>query len=714
MATNGELIFNGTDKLITSTAKLINPPNYNDDKLGEEARQNALLDKIRKRSKQSKNWLDLAKLSRTFLNEKRLPTINDQQEKSQLQRCLDTIQKSIKVTSLQSMIERLETITRQLGLKFMSINQVESSDKNVFISSDMFYVEVNLNLSGYVNDVKIAHSSDAVSCAELIKVLRDADFVEFNKHLNGLIEIYRLSADKSKKSKAYVALNSLEQDLNLLYRLQSSNINEPNNLVHKSPVGILEPRKGGCPMKLTYFISPYDLIDEKRRLSYPLSIEIITEKQLGYSATVCLQNFDKSCYKLQTTPLISTTRKSDGKNMPINAPLTNSNSISLPACFALKLSESLPLSIEIIEKIKQANNGLDVIYDKEISSTSQSLISLLARKMLSKKEFTTKFKSPEDPFYVELPDQSHTYYFNRSVSNIEGYEVTSIPFIHPTSVPQILILLRKQVLFNVLVGSCIRQIYRRDELNTNISSRTDSRPVMFEINASITSINVSFEHPVEESLATIDFDLEELTNIKAKLNDSDSFSTYVSDEHVSLVMQRCFSIPVTMRSVIKKCQDKVALLKEELRKKQAQLMEIRPNNLQSENLNNSSSMFDQQPMLSNDQSERNNLLNNYQQHVSTLANNQKVNYQQSRNYSQQQQLYQQAKSNTMLMTMLSDVPAANSQASLNNKPNSYFIQQQQQQQQQLNTVNNTNNQSTVVQPKVKKQRKSRKNQDFQY
>ena len=36
-----------------------------------------------------------------------------------------------------------------------------------------------------------------------------------------------------------------------------------------------------------------------------------------------------------------------------------------------------------------------------------------------------------------------------------------------------------------------------------------------------------------------------------------------------------------MRSVIKKCQDKVALIKEELQKKQAQLMQVRPNDIYS-------------------------------------------------------------------------------------------------------------------------------------
>ena len=191
MATNGDLILisNGVDKF----AKLKNSNNY---ELNDKIVNNALLDKIRKRSKQTnKTWNDLAKLSRTFLNEKR-SFLNDQHDKTKLQHCLDTIQKSIKITSLQSMIERLETITRQLGLKLMTIDKV--SNQNVFISSEMFYVEVILDSnSGYVNDVKIAHSqSEPLSCAELTKVLRDADFVEFNKHLNGLIAIYKLNADK--------------------------------------------------------------------------------------------------------------------------------------------------------------------------------------------------------------------------------------------------------------------------------------------------------------------------------------------------------------------------------------------------------------------------------------------------------------------------------------------------------------------------------------
>lgn len=203
MGTNGDLLSNGTDKF----SKLIHSGGHVNKSLisvgsayesSDESVTNALLDKIRKRAKQSKTWSDLARLSRTLLYEKRHPLISDQQEKGQLQRCLDTIQKSIKVTSLQSMIERLETITRQVGLKFIVSNQSDKpSFKSAFISSEFFYVEVVFDTnSGSVYDVRIAHSADPLSCPELTKVLRDADFVEFNKHLTGLIEIYKLNADK--------------------------------------------------------------------------------------------------------------------------------------------------------------------------------------------------------------------------------------------------------------------------------------------------------------------------------------------------------------------------------------------------------------------------------------------------------------------------------------------------------------------------------------
>lgn len=82
------------------------------------------------------------------------------------------------------------------------------------------------------------------SCEELVLCLSVGDFADFTAQLEGLTSIYQLNAEKKVKCKAFSALQSLEADLGTLATLQSF-IKEPFNLVHKSPVGILEKRRGG-------------------------------------------------------------------------------------------------------------------------------------------------------------------------------------------------------------------------------------------------------------------------------------------------------------------------------------------------------------------------------------------------------------------------------------------------------------------------------------
>ena len=101
-------------------------------------------------------------------------------------------------------------------------------------------------------------------------------------------------------------------------------------------------------------------------------------------------------------------------------------------------------------------------------------------------------------------------------------------------------------------------------------------PLIFEVTAfSISTINVSFEHPVEESLATAEIDLRDITNVKCKLHDPGSFSSLCSDEHVSKVLQRCFSIPVTMRAILSKCNDNAKVLRESQDKLRTRVLQPR-------------------------------------------------------------------------------------------------------------------------------------------
>ena len=110
------------------------------------------MDKLYSKASTMKSWHDLSKSVKQALLEKR-PIVTDNNDRLLLQRCLDTIQNNIEVKSVQSMVERLDTICRQLKLKFNFTKNYEC-----FVSSDMYYVEIKLDMeSGRVLDCQVAH-----------------------------------------------------------------------------------------------------------------------------------------------------------------------------------------------------------------------------------------------------------------------------------------------------------------------------------------------------------------------------------------------------------------------------------------------------------------------------------------------------------------------------------------------------------------------------
>lgn len=100
----------------------------------------------------------------------------------------------------------------------------------------------------------------------------------------GLCAIYQVSADKKLKAKAFAALSALELDLGSMSKLQVYR-QDIATLVHKSPLGIVMPRIGGLPLTLTYFLSPYDLVNVQSS-TLTMTLEKIFEKNAGLSCTV--------------------------------------------------------------------------------------------------------------------------------------------------------------------------------------------------------------------------------------------------------------------------------------------------------------------------------------------------------------------------------------------------------------------------------------------
>lgn len=125
---------------------------------------------------------------------------------------------------------------------------------------------------------------------------------------------------------------------------------------------------------------------------------------------------------------------------------------------------------------------------------------------------------------------------------MEGVLVGSIPFTHPAHVPKILTYLRQQALFNTLVSSCVRPMAKQDAEHTTI----------FEVSAlSWQCISVSLEHPFEETLATAELDLSDISSLKCKLYGVNVSNTEQTSDIAGKVLQRCLSIPLTMRTLIK-------------------------------------------------------------------------------------------------------------------------------------------------------------------
>ncbi|XP_055854764.1 mediator of RNA polymerase II transcription subunit 1 isoform X2 [Episyrphus balteatus] len=492
-----------------------------------------LMEKIRSHSSQHKTFQELSKSMRLSMLEKRYAL--DAVEKSNLQKCLDSMQHCIKVTSRQGLVERLESLSRQLGLKFME-------DKSgLFISTDMFYLEIILDSNGSLTDVKVHHECkiEQQSCSELVNCLNRGDFADFTVQLDGLTSIYQLNAEPKVKTKAFVALQAMETDLYSLYQAQNF-ANDAKAILTESSVGIALRRRGGHPMRLTYFVSPYDLINLEMKSMIPLTVDLVTSKNLGMSVTVNLEA--SSANKLQILPTVSFT-KEGMTDVPVYSPLTPQNSTLLPATFVLRLNTPLPVCQNLLRTIMPVQTttepggaGATAVVQGESSTMTSSIMKLVIQ-TASENQLQNSSKG----LFVCLPDQTHCYFFTEN-KQMKASIVSSVPFTEPSQVPKILAVLKKHALFYTLLSSCVRPQTKMGDLEST---------TILEVNAiSFSQISVALEHPYEESMATVEFNLNELGLVTCEIYSlSNNYESLAAN--LTLIVQTSMSIPITIRSLLK-------------------------------------------------------------------------------------------------------------------------------------------------------------------
>jgi len=488
------------------------------------------MEKIRSKSDSMRSLVDSSKIVRMGMADRRHSL--DTNDKGVLRACLDTLQTSISVRSVNGMSERLETTARQMGLKFM-VHSTNPNTHNFYISTETFYLEICIDQHGTVLETRIHHQNpqgsmsstpNTVSAPEISDCLSKGDFIMFVEHIKGLMAVYDLpECGNVDKSRAWQALYNLEHDLTLLASGQSW-VTDINQLIHKTGLGMVHNRAGGIPMKLRFFLPPYELLDMEQKTILPMNQSTITDKNLGFCATITLKP-SRDPFLLPLSSLISST----GQDLPI----TQNNAIPLPAHFTLALDKPLPLSSALIRHL------VSVTSIDWLDSKNDSPLLALITKQASDGSLDP---SNNRGLFVTLPDQQHCYFMTETTDLI-GQTVEYIPFRHPNQVPSIVDILRRQALFNTLISSCVRTKSLED-VDTSI---------MFEVTCldpMCQTLSITFEHPTEETMATAELTLSDLTAPRCRVY-TGSLSV-CPEETANKVLQRCLSIPVTMRAVINK------------------------------------------------------------------------------------------------------------------------------------------------------------------
>uniref|UniRef100_A0A8C5E5R1 Mediator of RNA polymerase II transcription subunit 1 n=1 Tax=Gouania willdenowi TaxID=441366 RepID=A0A8C5E5R1_GOUWI len=503
----------------------------------KQSRMTALLEKLHAKHNAARPWQETSKVVRQAMEKRGVMNAAGHQL---LLNCLETLQRALKVSSLPSMTDRLESIARQNMLG----SHLSPSGTECYITSDMFYVEVQLDSSGQLVDVKVAHQGEnPTSCLELIQHLREKNFEEFSKHLKGLVDLYKLPGDNKLKTKMYIALQSLELDLTKMmhmFRL-TTNANAVETILHGS-VGLLTARSGGHLVSLQCYVSPYDIFEEGT------GPENTVPRSLGVSVSVTIEG-TSSVYKLPIAPLITGSHPVDNKGTPSFSTVTNSNCVDLPACFFLKTNRPMPFSLSSVQRMGNATSI-------PVFETSPSLSPLYQLIVQSQLQLLEEGGSPSPPlnnmhFYSVLPDQQHCYYLNGDAPvqdgrSLQGVLVNKIPFRHPAQVPLLLDIIRHQAAYNTLIGSCVKRTSVKEDsaglLQFEVCPLTDS------------SFSVSFQHPVNESLVCVVMEVIDSRQVSCKLYKGLSDALICTDDFITKVVQRCMSIPVTMRAIRRKAE----------------------------------------------------------------------------------------------------------------------------------------------------------------
>ncbi|OPJ89247.1 mediator of RNA polymerase II transcription subunit 1-like [Patagioenas fasciata monilis] len=485
---------------------------------------NALMEQLYLKYQQ-KPWTETQKLVH-FCMDKPLQQPVSNAPDSPLLSCMEKIQRTLNAKSLFSVMNRLESLSKQKGLNA----HVSPSGTACYITSNMFYIEVQLEKDGNVIDVKLAHLGEApVVCDDLVQHLRMKNYDAFGKILEDLSNLYQIPGNSKMQAKAYFALQALERDLYTMSLAdRTQDVNRITEVLH-GKVGHLVPRTGGTLTNIEFYISPYQVLEA----------ELDPGSQVCGTKTVVTVEGTDTLHKLPLSPLLVDSQTGEDGN-PAFLPLTDEISMDLPAFFVLKFYQPIPMSSPSIEEIQRLT-GIQITGLK-----LAPLYELIVQSAL-KEKCSEDLSTDKSRFFVSLPDcPKHCYFINKGSekSDLAGALVSKIPFSHPKCVPGVIEILRHQVAYNTLISSCVSDKHINED---------DSELLYFEVVPhKNTSFSVFFLHPVKENLACVLIDVITSREVQCHLHLNPRDPTLnSSDDFIARAVKRCMSVPVVMRAIFR-------------------------------------------------------------------------------------------------------------------------------------------------------------------
>ncbi|KAK2859662.1 hypothetical protein Q5P01_004282 [Channa striata] len=475
-----------------------------------------------------KTWTDTFQLVRRCMEKPRA----ESKPCKPLVRTLQRLQEVCNVSSMNTMRSRLEMIAKQQGMGF------HIADATCYLTADLFYVEVELLPCGGVEQVKVApHGGSPVPSESLRQLLRLKNFSDFSMKLAGLFRQYNIPGDNKVKLKLFTSLQCLEKDLQLMSFLPRAPMDShaQADVINNGRIGCLVSGKHDCPLTIQFYINPADV---RHKSDSPFALTQMKDLEAGVQTAQVTVGVSDVNHKLPMASVLPHPPLLDLQGNPVFLPLNKVPNATLSACFLLKLQPAVPVSVSLVKKLREITDVTMLDADLQWAPLPQ----LLMRGSPGANDQEATLQDQDPVFTVSICSGAmHSYIFPGAAWGTPEHRRTamdSIPFTHPAHVPAILELLRRQCAINTLLSSCIAP--HPDGPAGSLC--TLHFEVLLE---SDTSFSVTFQKPDTDTLAVLMVRISDCHQMTCSLFGAGKRNPCL-EEHISTVMKRSMSIPVTL------------------------------------------------------------------------------------------------------------------------------------------------------------------------